>query len=607
MSEQTQRQRGWIWQRCRQRFPSALALSLAFKALNLIILAPLAAVILRYCLSRWGRASVGNFELVSFLLSPAGIAAVLGVGTILLATLYLELAGMLRLLADDNLRWWQAFRSSTKLFVRVVELGLRQLAVYLALAVPFLACIGVVYWWFWSGKDLNGLMILKPPAFWWGAILAGVIAVIYIALALQVFLRRLYAVPILVFEPAQSVSQALRQSIERTRGTTWRSASAIVIWATIVAVLSATLLGLLQIVLEAMLSLAGASLATVVVFAGTALIINMLVATILSVLANMSFTAVMLSLYRQVAPRAAFDQQTPDVRPARTHFGWILAGALLAVTVISTAISILAIHDQTLHDALEITAHRASAVGAPENTVVALKRAIVDRADWAEIDVQLTSDKAIVVMHDIDLARVGGGNRRVDQATFAEIRELDVGSSFGQQFAGEKIPTLEECLIAAGDKIRLNVELKPHSKQDGDELTRRVIEAIQSAKMVDRCRLCSQSYESLQLARQLEPRLEVGFIAGAAIGDLAKLDVNFLMVKSSLATRKLVDRARLGSIAIHAWTVNDPAQVGPLLDAGVANIITDDAAKIRAQTEQIRALSTIQRLVLRAHHALTQR
>src|SRR6476619_7582581 len=128
----------WIWERFRHQFRSALALSLAFKALNLLLLAPLAALVLRYCLSRWGRASVGNFELVSFLLSPAGILALLGVGTILLASLYLELAGMLCLLADNGLHWWQAFRSSTKLFVRLAELGLRQLAIYLTLAVPFL-------------------------------------------------------------------------------------------------------------------------------------------------------------------------------------------------------------------------------------------------------------------------------------------------------------------------------------------------------------------------------------------------------------------------------------------------------------------------------------
>src|SRR4029078_8184259 len=98
-----------------------------------------------------------------------------------------------------------------------------------------------------------------------------------------------------------------------------------------------------------------------------------------------------------------------------------------------------------------------------------------------------------------------------------------------------------------------------------------------------------------------EPRLEVGYIAGAAVGDLAKLDGNVLMVKRNLATRELVDRARVRNIAIHAWTVNDPEQVGPLLDAGVANIITDDPARIRVQTEEIDALSTIQRLLLRTH------
>jgi len=607
MWEYTRSEMGWIWGNCRHQFRSALMLSLAFKALNLIILAPLAALILRYCLSRWGRASVGNFELVSFLLSPAGIAALLGVGTILLASLYLELAGMLRLLADDRLHWWQAFRSSRKLFVRIAELGLRQLAVYLALAIPFLAGIGVVYWLFWNGKDLNGLIIMKPPAFWWGAVLAGAVAAAYALLALQVFLRRsLYAVPILVFEPGLSVSQALRQSFERSRGTNWRSARAIAIWALTLGILTAAVLGLLQIVLQAMMNLAGASLATAVVFAGTALIINTLVATILSVFANMTFTGVVLSLYRLVAAPGALYQQTPDAAPLGARFGWILGGALLAVAVFSTAFSILAIHDQKLNEVLEITAHRAGAAGAPENTVVALKQAIVDRADWAEIDVQLTSDKAIVVMHDIDLARVGGDNRKVDQATFAEIRELDVGSPKGEQFANERIPTLEEFLIAAGDKIRLNVELKPHSKQDGDELTRRVIEEIRAAKMVDRCRLCSQSYESLQLARQLEPRLDVGYIAGAAVGDLAKLEVNFLMVKSSLATRKLVDRARLRNIAVHAWTVNDPAQVGPLLDAGVANVITDDPARIRTEVDGINTLSTIQRLLLRARHALVR-
>jgi len=135
-------------------------------------------------------------------------------------------------------------------------------------------------------------------------------------------------------------------------------------------------------------------------------------------------------------------------------------------------------------------------------------------------------------------------------------------------------------------------------------LTRRVLAELRQANMVPRCRLCSQSYESLQLARQLEPELPVGYIVATSVGDPTKLEANFLMIKSNLATRQFVDRASLRGIAIHAWTVNDPAQVAPLLDAGVANLITDDPAGIRARLDEIRALSPPERLLLRAAHAL---
>src|SRR5690242_6649251 len=98
----------WIAARCRERYRCAVAFALAFKAHSLIVLAPLAAGTLRFFLSLWGRASVGNFELATFFLSPTGIAALLLVGAILIASTYFELAGLVRLLADDRLHWWQA-------------------------------------------------------------------------------------------------------------------------------------------------------------------------------------------------------------------------------------------------------------------------------------------------------------------------------------------------------------------------------------------------------------------------------------------------------------------------------------------------------------------
>ncbi len=598
----------WIAGRCRRRLRCAVAFSLAFKALNLIFLAPLATGILRLCLSLWGRASVGNFELATFFLSPPGLAALLLVGSVLVASLYLELAGLLRLLADDRLHWWEAFRSSTRLFPRVVQLGFWQLAMYVALAMPFLAGIAAAYWWFWSGKDLNGLIIVQPPEFWWGAGIAAALLAVYLLVALRLFLRQLYAVPILILEPGTNAQAALQRSAERSRGTLGRAAAALALWLVGQSVLAAVILSALGFVLQFILDRSGSSITRVVLATGVVLGLQLVAVNLLSVLANISLVGVILALYRQVAPVGTVAEASLDEvvrRPLRRiPLGGFLASGLVVVTAVAFVVSLLSLRGLKLHETLEITAHRAGATAAPENTVAALRQAIVDGADWAEIDVQLTADQALVVMHDIDLARDGGGNRRVDSATLAEIQALDVGTSFGPQFAGERIPTLADMLSAAGDQIRLNVELKPHSKANGHELTRRVIAEIRAAGMLDRCRLCSQSYESLQLARQLQPQLEVGYIVATAVGDPTKLEVNFLMVKSNLATRSFVDRARARGIDVHAWTVNDSAQVGPLLDAGIANLITDDPARMRQRLDEILALDAPERLLLRAAHGI---
>ena len=455
----------WIARRCRERYRCAVAFALAFKALNLIVLAPLAAGILRLCLSFWGRASVSNFELATFFLSPTGIAALLLVGSILLASLYFEVAGLLRLLADDRLHWWQAFKGSTRMFPRLVKLGLVQLAMFLALAVPFLIGIGLAHWRFWSGRDVYTLVMVKPPEFWWGAGIAAVFVGLYLVAALWLFFRQLYAVPTLILEPETTVRAALRTSAERSRGTFRRAAAALALWFAAQAILTAVVLGTLHLVLLAILRQSGSSLNLVVLMMGTALVIEGLAAILLSVLADVSFAAVILSLYRRVAPPGTL----PDPAPTPTRaapLGWGLGLGLAAALVVAIGLSFLAIQRLELHENLEISAHRAGAMNAPENTLAALERAIADKADWIETDVQLTADQKLVILHDIDLLRFGGGNRRVDQATLAEIQALDVGSLFSPEFAGERMPTLREFLDAAKDRVRLNIELKPHSPAD---------------------------------------------------------------------------------------------------------------------------------------------
>ncbi len=584
----------------------------AVRVLQFIVFTPLAAAVLRLGLLRWGRASVGNFEIAAFLLTPTGLFAALCLGTLFLATQYFELAGLIRIFASDRLHWWSALRSSSGLLPHLVAVGVRQLVVYGVLAIPFAAGAWLAYWLFWSASDLNGLIILRPPRFWSGAILAAIFCAAYVLFAARWFLRWFLAVPILCIESA-STSVALAESERRSRGHLLQFAGAIAAWAAVGFIAAGAVAFVMRWLFMFALERDTSSPEVAAVIGGVMLITNAAVTSVLTALSSLTIAAIVLALYHVASPPTAEESAKVDddaAEPAPEK-GWLLArgmvwtvliGLLASLSVLS-ARSLLA--DVHLSEKVELTAHRAGGLRGPENTIIALQQAISDEADWAEIDVQLTADKQLVVMHDTDLARVGGGKRRVGQATLAEIQKLDAGSLFAPRYRGEQIPNFPKFLTAARDQIRLNVELKPHGKSDEEPLTRQVIAAIRAAKMVSQCRICSQSYAAIQLARQLEPAIPIGFIVATEIGDSTKLPVDFLMVKHSLATRDFVDRAHAQGIQVHAWTVNEPKLVAPLLDAGVDNLITDDVVAIGQKVAEVRELDSVERIMLRVRHAVS--
>ncbi|WP_254509582.1 glycerophosphodiester phosphodiesterase family protein [Anatilimnocola floriformis] len=602
----------WALARVRRRWLQALLFVFAFAILRFTIFTPLAAGALRLCLSRWGRASIGNFEIASFLMNPSGIVALLAVGTLLLTTHYFELSGLIRILASDRLHWWSSLRSSSGLLPRLLEVGLRQLVVYLLLALPFVAAIGLTWWCLWSTSDINGLVILRPPRFWWGAGIAAALLILYFLFAAQWFLRWLLAVPILCVEPGRRSLESLQESHQRSRGRLIRFAFAVGVWGAVQFTLSLLVLGFLHWLFQITLDREVRSLQTASLVGGAVVLINAAVTGLLGAISSLMLAAVVLSLYHDVTPIDAGEAdrvdadagEQPDPWWLARSAVWTVAFGLLTVLSILSARSLVA--DVRLSEKVEITAHRAGGSRGPENTIAALKQAISDLADWCEIDVQLTADNAIVVMHDTDLARVGGGRKQVGQTTLAEIQKLDVGSSFAPRYKGEKIPTLPQFLAVARNRMKLNIELKPHNKSDDEQLTRRVIEAIQAANMTDQCRICSQSYAAIQHARKLEPMVPIGFIVATAIGDPTRLNVDFLMVKQNLATRDFVDKAHARGIQIHAWTVNNPADVAPLLDSGADNLITDDPVMIWEKIEELRKLDSVERVLLRVRHAVGQ-
>ena len=223
----------------------------------------------------------------------------------------------------------------------------------------------------------------------------------------------------------------------------------------------------------------------------------------------------------------------------------------------------------------EVTAHRGDSIAAPENTLAAFQAAIDEMADCIELDIQMTSDGVLVVMHDTSLLRTTGLDKNVTDTTYEEISTLDAGSWFSSDFAGEKVPTLEEVLELVQGKINLNIEIKTNNTRY--EIAQQVVDLLDKYNMTSRTVITSFDYKSLQAIKSFNSEIQVGYILSMAYGDFYNMDdVDFFSVNASFLSKRTVDAIHNSGKMVYAWTVNSKSSVINLTNKGVDCIITDD-------------------------------
>lgn len=248
-----------------------------------------------------------------------------------------------------------------------------------------------------------------------------------------------------------------------------------------------------------------------------------------------------------------------------------------------------------------ITAHRGGSSAAPENTMAALEAAVEQMADRAEIDVQETADGIVVVFHDGTLKRQTGLNKKVSDLTLEEIKELDVGSWFSPDFAREGIPTLEQVMGYAKGKIDLNIEIK--NLGNDSYLPDKVLELVVEYEMEDQCIITSTNRNYLKKIKTMNPDIKTGHIIAAAYGDYYSDEfVDVISIRSSFVTGRMVEAAHEAGKAVHAWTVNERAELERLNALGVDDVITDQpvmAREVLYQKESTQGLAEYLLLILR--------
>lgn len=228
-----------------------------------------------------------------------------------------------------------------------------------------------------------------------------------------------------------------------------------------------------------------------------------------------------------------------------------------------------------------VFAHRGASAHTPENTLAAFQLALEHGADGIEFDVKLTSDGQVVVHHDASLERTTNGKGQLKDFTLAELKQLDAGSWFGEQFRGERIPTLAEIFETVGDKLFMNIELTNYATPF-DKLVDKVAELVERYHMHKRILYSSFLPHNLIRAGALTPGLPRGQLAlpGPAgwwqrgWGGLLKLQADHPF--SADVNAASVERSHARGRRVYTWTVNQPEEMRRLQSLGVDGIITDD-------------------------------
>lgn len=231
-----------------------------------------------------------------------------------------------------------------------------------------------------------------------------------------------------------------------------------------------------------------------------------------------------------------------------------------------------------------IIAHRGCSLRYPENTLIAFEKALESKVQMIELDVTLTRDRELVVIHDETLDRTTNGRGRVMDHTLAELKRLDAGGWFSRRFTGEPVPTLADVLKMAVGRAAVNIEIKPEAydtRHPEDAVERQVWELLHRQHMTDDVVVSSFDARVLTEISRMERPPALGYLTeGAGLGGVfdvcQRIGAFSWNVDYRYVNRTRIDQAHAMGLRVFTYTVNSRKQILSLLDMGVDGIFTDD-------------------------------
>lgn len=213
-----------------------------------------------------------------------------------------------------------------------------------------------------------------------------------------------------------------------------------------------------------------------------------------------------------------------------------------------------------------IMGHRGAAALEPENTLLSIARAIDIGVDAVEIDVRLTKDKEVVVIHDSAVDRTTNGTGPVNGYTLEKIKDLDAGK-------GETIPTLKEVIDLIDNRVRLVIELKESGTED------RVVELVRTCNLYDNAYVISFWHRLVKTVKGTDSRIKTGVLLVGCPVDVSiatSASADALVMRYSFVDKQFVEAAHKENLMVLVWNIDERELVRPFAEMGVDGIGSND-------------------------------
>lgn len=588
-----------------QRSWRNLALTeITYKIISFIVLVPLVGILFRGMLSLSGHAVLADQDILFFFISPPGLICLIILGSLWLGIAMLEQAALMAILyAKQRDTQWFGVRDVLMFAVRnamaVIQVTGRVIVYSLLTLTPFLIIAGLVYSILLTDYDINFYLKEIPPAFIAAICIGGILGITLIAVFLKLLTDWFFVLPLVLFEdvsPANAFKKSRRKVVGHRRN--------LVLWVMSWNFASFVLSGLISILViflgQLLIPSAAGSLWLLILSIGGMILLWSGISLALNILKMMTLAAMQFHLYQQwgaekeMGSNLVFHIEESSVGFQLTRSRLIVGGVIGSVFALITGF--LVIQSLPLEDQVDVTAHRGSSKAAPENTMASIKKAIEERADWVEIDVQETADGEVVVFHDSDFMKSSGVNLKIWDATMADLKTIDVGSRFSPNFKDERVPTLGEVLMECKGKVGVNIELKYYGHDE--QLEQKVVDIVEAHGMELEIVVMSLKIDAIRKMKSLRPDWTVGLLMSVSAGDLQNVNVDFLAVNAGFASWDVIQSTQASGKKVYVWTVNDVATMSTMISRGANNLITDYPALARTVIEQRAQMNPLERLLL---------